>query len=441
MAMSSVQRRVVITGMGLICPLGNSKEALWEGLDSGRSAIKAITSIPQGGLPIKYAADAQQFQGEVEDFGELEKEQKKAIRKGSKMMCRECQMAVAAAQRALSDAGLTVGKTDPERTGISFGSDYMLSLPEEFIEGVKQCLDQQGQFQFSRWGAEGMPKMSPLWLLKYLPNMPASHIAIYNDLRGPNNSLTLREASANVAVGEAFQIILRGSAEVMLCGATGTRLHPMKAIHAAQQEELASPEVEPARACRPFDLHRTGMVLGEGAGAIIVEELSAARARGATIHGEVLAGASSSVVERNLVARREQAMSNVLASVLKAAKIKPEEIGHIHAHGLSTRSGDIEEARAIDHVFGSRKTPLPVIAAKSYFGNLGAGSGMVEMIASLMALGHGRLFPILNYETPDPQCPVAAVTNGAMEAGKNFINLSVTPQGQASAILIRQFDG
>src|SRR3989304_4558321 len=107
MAMSSVQRRVVITGMGLICPLGNSKEALWEGLDSGRSAIKAITSIPQGGLPIKYAADAQQFQGEVEDFGELEKEQKKAIRKGSKMMCRECQMAVAAAQRALSDAGLT----------------------------------------------------------------------------------------------------------------------------------------------------------------------------------------------------------------------------------------------------------------------------------------------------------------------------------------------
>ena len=124
-----------------------------------------------------------------------------------------------------------LGKIDPERIGISFGSDYMLSLPEEFTEGIKQCLDEQGRFQFSRWGSEGLPKMSPLWLLKYLPNMPASHVAIYNDLRGPNNSLTLREASANVAIGEAFQIILRGSADSMLCGATGTRLHPMKAIH------------------------------------------------------------------------------------------------------------------------------------------------------------------------------------------------------------------
>jgi 3-oxoacyl-[acyl-carrier-protein] synthase II len=439
MVISSSPRRVVITGMGLICPLGNTKEAFWEGLSSGRSAVEPINALPQWGLPIKFAAEARQFQGEIEDFGELDKEQKKAIRKGSKMMCRECQMAVAAAQRALSDAGLNMGKTDPERTGISFGSDYMLSLPEEFVEGVKQCLDAEGQFQFSRWGTEGLPKMSPLWLLKYLPNMPASHIAIYNDLRGPNNSLTLREASANVAVGEAFQIILRGSAETMLCGATGTRLHPMKAIHAAQLEELASPDAEPARACRPFDLHRTGMVLGEGAGAIIIEELSTAQARGATIYGEVIASASSSVVKRNLVARREAAMRNVLTNVLKAANLKPEDVGHIHAHGLSTRSGDIEEARAIDHVFGTRNTPAPVTAAKSYFGNLGAGSGMVEIIASLMALNQGGLFPILNCETPDPECPVAAVTDGAVEAGKSFIHLSVTPQGQASAILIRQF--
>jgi 3-oxoacyl-[acyl-carrier-protein] synthase II len=439
--MSSAPRRVVITGIGLVCPLGSSKESLWQGLSSGQSAVGPFTSVPPGGLPIKFAAEARQFQGEIEDFGQLDKEQKKAIRKGSKMMCRECQMGVAAAQLALSDTGLSPGKMDPERTGISFGSDYMLSPPEEFIEGIKQCLDAEGHFQYSRWGSEGLPKMSPLWLLKYLPNMPASHLAIYNDLRGPNNSLTLREASANVAVGEAFQIILRGSAETMLCGATGTRLHPMKALHAAQQEELASPDVEPFRACRPFELNRTGMVLGEGAGAILIEELAAAKARGASIHGEMLAAASSAVVQRNLIAQREAAMSNVLHNVLKAAKVKPEEVGHIHAHGLSTRSGDIEEARAINNVFGSRSTPVPVTAAKSYFGNLGAGSGMVEIIASLMAMHHGRLFPILNYETPDPECPISAVTDGAVEPGKIFINLSVTPQGQASAILIRQFVG
>jgi 3-oxoacyl-[acyl-carrier-protein] synthase II len=439
--MNSASRRVVITGMGLICPLGNTKETLWQALSTGQSGVGPFTSMPAGALPIKFAAEASQFQGEGDDFGLLDKEQKKAIRKGSKMMCRECQMGVAAAQRALVDAGLTPGKLDPERTGISFGSDYMLSLPEEFTEGIKQCLDAEGRFQFSRWGNEGLPKMSPLWLLKYLPNMPASHVAIYNDLRGPNNSLTLREASANVAVGEAFQIILRGSADTMLCGATGTRLHPMKAMHSAQQEELASPDLEPARACRPFDRNRSGMVLGEGAGAIIIDELSVAQARGAKIFGEVLSASSSSVVQRNLVAQREAAMSNVLQNVLKAAHVKPEDIGHIHAHGLGTRSSDVEEARAIDKVFGSRSKPVPVTAAKSYFGNLGAGSGMVELISSLMALHHGRLFPILNYDTPDPDCPVAAVTDGAAEPGKMFINLSVTPQGQASAILIRQFEG
>jgi 3-oxoacyl-[acyl-carrier-protein] synthase II len=438
---SFMPRRVVITGMGLVCPLGSTKDALWQNLVAGQSGVGPYTMLPPGEAPVKFAAEARQFQGEIEDFGQLDKEQKKAIRKGSKMMCRECQMGVAAAQLALGDAGLAMGKTDPERTGISFGSDYMLSVPEEFTEGIKQCLDAEGRFEFSRWGTEGLPKMSPLWLLKYLPNMPASHVAIYNDLRGPNNSLTLREASANVAVGEAFQIILRGSAEAMLCGATGTRLHPMKTVHSAQQEELACADVEPSRACRPFDLNRSGMVLGEGAGAIMIEELSAAQARGATMYGEVLAAASSSVAERNLVAQRETAMSNVLGNVIKAANLKPEDIGHIHAHGLATRTADIEEARAIKSVFGTRAKPVPVVAAKSYFGNLGAGSGMVELIASLIALQQGSLFPILNYETPDPECPVFAVTNGSMASENCFINLNVTPQGQASAILIRRCEG
>ena len=157
--------------------------------------------------------------------------------------------------------------------------------------------------------------MSPLWLLKYLPNMPASHVAIYNDLRGPNNSLTLREASANVAVGEAFQIILRGGADIMLCGATGTRLHPMKAIHCMQQEELASPDIEPAQGLPAFrsESHGNGF-RRRGRGDYHRGSYPGPGPKGATIHGEVLAAASSSVVQRNLVAQREQAMSNVFAS-------------------------------------------------------------------------------------------------------------------------------
>jgi len=308
--------------------------------------------------------------------------------------------------------------------------------------------------------------MSPLWLLKYLPNMPASHLAIYNDFRGPNNSLTMREAASNAAVAEAYQTILRGSAEVMLAGATGTRLHPLKMVHALQQEELANGQADPARASRPFDRHRTGMVLGEGAGAVVLEELASAQARGATIYGEIVAGASSSAVGplraekanapvsrektvgaadtafhgiNRLHARQDRAMINVLRALLHASDMDIEEVGHLHAHGLSTRSGDAEEARAINEVFAARTKPLPVVAAKSYFGNLGAASGMIELMASLLALEHGRLFPILNYETPDPDCPVAAVTDSETVAGESFVNLNVTPQGQASAVLVRRF--
>jgi 3-oxoacyl-[acyl-carrier-protein] synthase II len=286
-----------------------------------------------------------------------------------------------------------------------------------------------------------MTKLSPLWLLKYLPNMPASHLAIYNDFRGPNNSLTMREAAANAAIGEAQQIILRGSADVMLVGATGTRLHPMKMVHTVQQEEvfLDGSDGDPATASRPFDRDRRGMVLGEGAAAIVLEELRHAQSRGAAIYGEVLGAATSSVAGRQLVAHRGQAMQNVLRALLRNTGAGIDDVGHLHAHGLSTHTCDAEEAGAIQAVFSARRTPLPIVAAKSYFGNLGAGSGMVELIASLLAVQHDQLFPILNYTTADPECPVSAVRNGDVRPGASFINLNVTPQGQAGAVMVRRF--
>jgi 3-oxoacyl-[acyl-carrier-protein] synthase II len=424
--------------MGAIGPLGSTTGELWEALRAGRSGVGPLTIVSPEALGVRFAAEARQFTGDVDDFGDLDKDQKKAIRKGLKVMCRECQMGVAVAQKAMADAGLTSGSFDPNRVGINFGADYMLSLPDDFVDGIQKSLDENGDFDFARWPTDGMPRMSPLWLLKYLPNMPASHLAIYNDLRGPNNSITLREAAANLAVGEAFRIVAEGRADAMLAAATGTRLHPMKMIHCLQQDELADGSGDPATASRPFDRDRSGAVLGEGAGAIVLEALSSAEARGATIHAEVLSRASSAVAGPNLVARRQQALENVMRTVLERAGLSADEIGHVHAHGLSTRTGDAEEAAAIQSVFGDRPGPIPVVAAKSHFGNLGAGSGMVELVASVLALGHGHLFPVLNYETPDPECPVAAVTDGSTPAGDSFINLSVTPQGQASAVLIRR---
>ena len=345
---------MVITGLGLISPLGNRPETLWDALSARRSGVGPLASLPPGSLPVSFAAEAREFSGRIEDFGELEGEQKKQIRKGLKVMCRECLMGVAASQLALADSKLKPAQRDPERAGIIFGSDYMVSGPEEFVAPIEACLDEQREFHFSRWSPDGLSKMNPLWLLKYLPNMPASHVAIYNDLRGPNNSLTHREASGNLAIGEAFRIIVRDHADVMLAGATGTRVHPMKALHARLLEELST-EKTPERASRPFDRDRSGMVLGEGAGAILLEELEHAQARDATIFGEVVGAASSAVVDRSLVARQDVALANAMRAVLREADCAPENVGHIHAHGLGARQSDIDESRALAEVFGPRR--------------------------------------------------------------------------------------
>jgi 3-oxoacyl-[acyl-carrier-protein] synthase II len=428
---------VVITGVGLVSPLGNEKQAFWEALVAGRSGVGAWILVAPDALPVVFGAEARQFRGAIDDFGPLGKEQTKAIRKGLKVMCRECQMGCAAAQRAMADAGLAAGGFDPERVGIAFGTDHMVTMPEDFSESILPCLDDERQFDFSRWATEGLPKMNPLWLLKYLPNMPACHLAMYNDLRGPNNSMTLREAAANIALVEAFQTIVHDRAEVMVVGATGTRIHPIKAIHTSQQEELAVSDGNPAGACRPFDRGRTGMVLGEGAGAVVLEDLSRAAGRGATIYAEVLGGASSSVAGLDRHAYRGQALRNALEMTLQRTATALDEVGFVNAHGLSTRSADIEEAQAIHHVFGQRAQPVPVVAPKSHFGNLGAGSGMIELIAGVLALQHGSLFPLLNYETPDPDCLISAVYAGhAPPSGSSFVNLSFTPQGQASVALV-----
>jgi 3-oxoacyl-[acyl-carrier-protein] synthase II len=399
--------------------------------------VRQLQSIPTDYLPVTCGAEAWDFAGHIDDFGELEKGQKRTIRKGLKVMCREIQMGVAAAQRALNDAGLKFQEYDCDRTGCVYGSDYIMTLPDEFTEGVRSCVDGTG-FHFSRWAELGLPKVAPLWLLKYLPNMPASHIAIYNDLRGPNNSITLREASANLAVAEAYCTIARGCADAMIAGATGTRIHPLRTVHVALQEELAATAEEPARLCRPFDLHRSGLVLGEGAGAVVLEELGTAQARGSTILGEVIGYGSSTYVRPNGLAECDVAVENALRQALRTSGTPAEKIGHIHAHGAGTRKTDAEEARAIERVFGNRGSRVPVLAAKSYFGNLGAGSGIIELIASLMALKHKSLFPILNYETPDPECPIRVAQAGDNPPGP-FININVSPQSQASAVVVQPF--
>ncbi|MEN0110902.1 MAG: beta-ketoacyl synthase N-terminal-like domain-containing protein, partial [Planctomycetota bacterium] len=372
------ERRVVITGVGFVTPLGSTKETLAAALSEGRSGVSRRPSEgDEAYLPIGAFAD--QFTGGIGDFGELDAPRKKAVRKGLKLMCRETQMAVAAAQHALADAG-DADAFDPERVGVVLGSDYMLTLPVDYAPAIQKCVA-DGSFDFDRWGGDGLGEMPPLWMLKYLPNMPASHIAIYNDLRGPNNSLTLREASGLAAIGEATRILAGGRADRMIAGATGTRVLPMQAIHALQSKTAVpgGPPVlsdapggaDPATLSRPFDRDRVGAVCGEGAGMVVLETLDAANARGATIYGE-LSGFGSAVVAqptpRGLVGNNQQAIASAIRAALADANTQPSDLGHVNADGLGTPDADRDESAALHASLGEAGGTTPVFAPKSYFG-------------------------------------------------------------------------
>lgn len=438
----SDNQRIVITGLGVISPLGCSVDKLIDGLRNKRSGVDTFSQIPTGVLSVDHGAEVRDFTGDIDDYGPLDKALQRTIRKGTKLMCREIEMGVAAAQLAILDAGLTPESRDADRTGVVYGCDYIMTLPEEFAPGIENCCDESGQFQFTDWAAKGLPKVNPLWLLKYLPNMPASHIAIYNDLRGPNNSITMREASPAAVLSEAYSTLHRGHADVLIVGSTGSRIQPFRSLHASMQETLATVQ-RPATAdqmeaaSRPFDKNRSGSVLGEGAGAMILETLAHAKRRGAKILGEIVGSGSSTVGPPAGPDHLRIAMANALRMATRG--VEKSTIGHINAHGLASVESDRCEAEAIAEVFGDSNPRIPVTTAKGHFGNLGAGGGMVEIVASVQSLG-GELFPTKNCDVVDPACPITVVTQLGTPAGSSFVSLNVTPQGQASAVAILAYE-
>lgn len=433
----SAHQRVVITGLGIVSPIGNDPDALWNSLSQGVSGIRPIESLPTAALPFHSGGEVKEFTGVIEDYGPLDKPLQRAIKKNMKVMCREIEMGVAAAQKALASSGLGEDRS-AERCGCIFGCDYILTRPEEYEDGLRSCRDQAGgEFKVGDWPIHGLNKVNPLWLLKYLPNMPNSHVSIYNDFRGPNNAITVREASMNLSIAEATSIIQRGAADVMLVGATGSRIHPLRSTHVVLTDRLASERKDPSEMSRPFDTSADGMVLGEGAGALMLESMAHAEARGAQIWGEVV-GHGSAMVGPNRANRdylRESLQAAMFAAYKSAGSQLPEEF-HIHAYGLSSPEVDASEASAISEFLARvPQASVPVTAAKSYFGNLGAGGSAVELIASLLALKHGKLFPIRNLVNPTPAatwCKASTET----AAGGGFIHNSVTHQGQSACIAI-----
>ena len=427
--MAATARRVVITGIGLVSPIGHNAATYWRSLEEGRSGIRPIRTFDASGLPVRFA-------GEISDFNAkdyVEKENRKSLR----VMARTIQLAVAGAQRALEDGMVDKSKLEPTRFGVEFGAGLIATELMDLVDAARVSANcQPGRVDLDKWGEQGLPAIQPLWMLKYLPNMLASHISILHDAQGPNNSITESDVASLLALGEAYRILVRDQADFFLVGGAESKLNPLSLVRQCLFEHLSHRNEAPEKACRPFDRERDGIVLGEGASVFVVEELEHARRRGARIYAEVVGfGAAFDPTLKG------DGLARAVRAALADAGIGPEEVDHINAHGLATRASDAWEASCLQEVFGDAPHPVPVFAAKSYIGNLGAGGSTTELAASLLALPHGHMPPTLNYEHPDPACPVEVVAGAPRPITRPYVvKVSFTQMGQCAAAVLRKWD-
>jgi 3-oxoacyl-[acyl-carrier-protein] synthase II len=426
--MVAPSRRIVITGIGIISPIGLDAASYWRSLEEGRSGVHPIQTFDTSGLPVRFA-------GEISDFDAKEFVEKKD-RRALKVMARTIQLAVAGAQRALEDGKVDKSKLDPTRFGVEFGAGLIATELPDLVDAA--CISancQPGRVDLEKWGEQGLPLIQPLWMLKYLPNMLACHVSILHDARGPNNSITESDVASLLALGEAYRILARDQADFFLVGGAESKLNPLSLARQCLFERLSHRNDEPARACRPFDMERDGLVLGEGAGVFSVEELEHARRRGARIYGEIVGFGAA--FDPNLTG---DGLARAVRAALAEAGIGPEEVDHINAHGLATRESDVWEARCLGEVFGNVSSPVPVFAPKSYLGNLGAGGSTVELAASLLGMIEGRVLPTLNYEKADPHCPLNVVAGEARAMTRPYVvKVSFTQMGQCGALVVRRW--
>ncbi len=417
----STHDEVVITGVGVVSPIGIGVEAFWRSLTEGVSGVDHFPVFDRDEMPVRIVAA-------VRDF---EPKQYVKPRKSLKIMARDIQLGVSAARLAHEMAGLEESGLAAERLGVVFGND-MIPLDIEELGSIYTSCMVDGKFDFSRWGEHALAAMNPLWMLKFLPNMTACHITIAHDARGPNNTITLGEVSSLVAMNEAVRVIQRGQADVMISGGAFSRVHSTYVIRSFNSQQSKRHD-DPAAASRPFDAQRDGLVNGEGAGAFVLERRDHAEARGATILARVLGFGNA--FEATVVgeARQGTAIRASIETALRQGGLTAADLGHVNAHGLSTTEDDRLEAQAIRDLLED----TPVLALKSYFGNLGSGSGAVELAASVLSFSENVTPRTLNYEHPDPECPVNVIHGSAAEGlSPVALKLSQSPMGQAAALLV-----
>jgi len=386
-----VKRRVVVTGVGLVTPLGTGTEKTWEGLVNGHSGIGPITRFDA-------SAHASQIAAEVKDFEPGDWFEKKQ----AKTLDHFVQYGIAAAELAMQDSGLTVTEELSERVGVITGCG-MGGLPTiEEYHGV--LLDR------------GPRRITPFFIPRVIPNMPSGHISMRFGAKGPNLSLSTACAAGTHAVGEAFRHIAYGDCDVAITGGTESVICPLAIGGFSSMKALSTRNDDPEHASRPFDLERDGFIIAEGAGMIVLEELEAARARGAKIYAEMIGyGQSSDAYHIAAPPENGEGAARCMAMALKNAQLNPEDIDYINAHGTSTPLNDRCETTAIKTVFGDHANRLAISSTKSMTGHMLGGAGGIESAFTALTLHHQCAPPTMNLENPDPACDLDYVPNRARE--------------------------
>jgi 3-oxoacyl-[acyl-carrier-protein] synthase II len=428
-------RRVVVTGLGVVAPNGVGKEAFWSACVAGRSGVGPIRSFDASGHPVRIAAEVPPF--DPTPF--IPHEHRKSL----KIMGRAMRFAVGAAGLAVKDSGLDLAEEQPERVGVVMGTGLVPMDIPGLVPALAECRDGTGKFQVSQLGQRGSEAIFPLWILQYLPNMVAAHISMALNAQGPNSTITTACVAGTQAVGEAFRLIARGDADVMLAGGADSRIDPLLILAYTALGALSLANRPPEQVSRPFDRHRDGFVLGEGAGVLVLEEVERAKKRGAVIYGEVLGMGSSfdaySVTKPDPEAK---GAARAIEWALGEARVDAHDVDYINAHGTSTRLNDIMETKAVKRVFGEGARELPLSSIKSMVGHLIGAAGAVEAVALALTLQQGVLPPTINHTDPDPDCDLDYVPNNAREVPvRTAVSTSFGFGGQNAALVMRRFQG
>lgn len=433
--------RVVITGLGAISPLGLSAEETWAGLCAGRCGIGRIKAFDPTGLPCELA-------GEVPDC-RIQDYVPKTHRKATKLMCRDMELAVIAARDAIIGSGLVTKGIDPEhvnidptRMAINVGAGMICCDMAELAPAVAVSTT-DGRFDLRKWGKQGLDLVTPLWLLKYLPNMLACHISIIHDIQGPSNTITCAEASAHLAIGEAAQVIARGNADLAVAGGADTRVHPLLLIRQSLLHRATTACGDaPETTCRPFDADAQGSVFGEGAGMVVLENLEHARKRGVRIQAE-LVGIGQSHSINPTYERLEpdgKGLRIAIESALADAEIGPQELDLVIPHGIGDPAEDRAEARAITAALGPAARKVPVWPTKSMLSTTGAACGALDMVAAVRAITEGIIPAARNFARPAEGCDLNIATETRHGRIRHALCCSYTHGGQTAALVIKRFD-